>query len=98
MSQSNYLAGPRVGLLHFRTRFFFTGKFLFGLGHIDTPNHGAGSGNYFVYAPGAVLDVRVKKRLTARVDYEYQIWPSFLGGGGLTPNGFSFGLSYALLK
>jgi hypothetical protein len=98
LTQSNYLAGPRVGLLRFRSKFFFTGKFLMGLGHIDTPHQGAGNGNYFVYAPGADFEVRVKKRLTARVDYEYQLWPSFLGGGGLTPNGFSFGVSYALLK
>jgi hypothetical protein len=98
LTQSNYLGGPRVGLLQVKRRFFFTGKFLMGLGHIDAPNHGAGSGNYFVYAPGAVMDFRLKKRLIARVDYEYQLWPSFLGGGGLTPNGFSFGLSYALLR
>jgi hypothetical protein len=98
LTQSNYLAGPRVGMLHFRNRFFFTGKFLMGVGHIDAPNHGAGTGTYFVYAPGAVFEVKVKKRLMARADYEYQIWPSFLGGGGLTPNGFSFGLSYAFLR
>jgi hypothetical protein len=98
LTQSNYLAGPRVGLLHVKNKFFFTGKFLFGLGHINTPNHSPGTGNYFVYAPGAVFDFKLSKRLIARVDYEYQLWPSFLGGGGLTPNGFSFGLSYALLK
>jgi hypothetical protein len=69
-----------------------------GVGHIDAPNHGTGTGTYFVYAPGAVFEVKVKKRLMARADYEYQIWPSFLGGGGLTPNGFSFGLSYAFLR
>jgi hypothetical protein len=97
MTQSNYLGGPRVGLVHFKRRLYFSGKFLMGLGHIDVPNHAAGSGNYFVYAPGAVFDFRVKDRLTARVDYEYQLWPSFLGSG-LTPNGFSFGLSYAILK
>jgi hypothetical protein len=97
-TQSNYLAGPRVGILNFRSRFVFTGKFLMGLGHIGLPSHGAGTGNYFVYAPGAVFDFKLKKKLIARVDYEYQLWPSFLGGGGLTPNGFSFGLSYALVK
>ncbi len=98
LTQSNYLAGPRVGLVHFRTRLFVSGKFLMGLGHLDVAGHGGGAGNYFAYAPGATFDVKVKKRLTARVDYEYQIWPSFFGGGGLTPNGLSFGLSYALLR
>jgi hypothetical protein len=98
MNQSNYLGGPRVGIWNYKRRVFFTGKVLVGLGHIETPNHGKDSGNYFVYAPGAVFDIRLKKRLTARVDYEYQLWPSFAGGGGLTPNGFSFGLSYALLR
>jgi hypothetical protein len=97
LTQSSYLAGPRVGLVHFKRRFFVSGKVLLGLGHLDA-GHGVGSGNYFAYAPGAGLDVRLKKRLTARVDYEYQIWPSFLGGGGLTPNGFSFGLSYAFIR
>jgi hypothetical protein len=98
LTQSNYLVGPRVGLLNLRRRFFFSGKFLMGLGHIDLPSHLPGSGNYFVYAPGAVFDFKLKKKLIARVDYEYQLWPSFSGGGGLTPNGFSFGLSYALPK
>jgi hypothetical protein len=97
MTQSNYLAGPRVGVLHFKNKVYFTAKVLMGLGHIDLPAHGAGSGNYFVYAPGAVFDFRLKKRLMARVDYEYQIWPSF-SDGGLTPGGFSCGLSYALFR
>ncbi len=68
-----------------------------GLGTLDVPSHAIGAGNYFVYAPGVTMDFRVKKRLTARVDYEYQIWPTFLDSG-LTPNGFSFGFSYALLR
>lgn len=97
-TQFTYLAGPRVALLHYR-RTKLSGKFLLGDGHIEAS---PGTGNYLVYAPGATLDYRMTHRLSARVDYEYQIWPSFkgngTGSGGLTPNGLSFGVSYALRR
>jgi hypothetical protein len=96
-SQSSYLAGPRFGVWNHRERLFFFAKVLMGLGTLDVPSPAIGGGNYFVYAPGITMDFRVKKRLTARVDYEYQIWPTFLDSG-LSPNGFSFGFSYALLR
>jgi hypothetical protein len=83
-----------------------SGKLLAGDARLSLPRGGFGSGNYFAYAPGAIVDYRVSRRLSARVDYEFQVWPSFKGipttttsgTGGLTPNGFSFGVSYAILR
>jgi len=101
ISQASYLAGPRVGLLRFR-KLRLSGKVLIGAGHISLPRGGFGSGTYFAYAPGVIVEYRLTSRWSARVDYEYQIWPSFTGttggSGGLTPNGFTFGASYAFLK
>ena len=80
----------------------FSGKVLLGEGHISLPRGAAGAGNYFAYAPGAIFDFWLTRRVIARADYEYQMWPSFkgagTGAGGLTPNGFSFGVSYALTR
>jgi len=99
MTQNSYLGGPRVRLFRHKG-WQFSGKFLFGLAHLDVPSPQVGSGNYFAFAPGAAFDYRVARRLSARFDYEYQRWPGFKsqsgGGGGLTPNGVSIGFSYAL--
>jgi hypothetical protein len=105
LTEASYLAGPRIDLLHFKRRLVLSGMLLLGDGHLSIPK-GAGNGSYFAYAPGAVVDFRATRRISARVGYEYQIWPLFkgvptsttTGTGGLTPNGFSFGLSYAILK
>ena len=93
--ESSYLLGPRFQAFAHRD---LSGniKILFGRGDITAPDH-VGTGTYFVYAPGATLDYRVRNRLNMRLDYEYQRWPSFtgvLGTYGLTPNGFSLGVGY----
>lgn len=101
LSESSYMAGPRIDLYQ-KKRFIFSGRFLAGSAHLQT--HSLGAGTYFAYAPGAAVDYRVSKRIFARAEYEYQIWPSFKGlqtgsgHGGLTPNGLSLGLSYSVLK
>jgi opacity protein-like surface antigen len=106
LDESSYLAGPRIGLLRYR-RLMFSGKVLIGAGHISLSNHNPANGTYFAFAPGAIIDYKLTNRLVARGEYEYQIWPSFTGyapgtpsagSGGLTPNGFSVGISYAFLK
>ena len=100
LTESTYLAGPRIYLVRYK-KLMFTGKFMIGDAHFDIKG-ATGTGNYLAYAPGAGVDYHIKRRLLARVDYEYQIWPSFQGTqagsghGGLTPNGFSVGLSYAI--
>lgn len=102
LTESSYMAGPRVALYRKRN-FIFSGKFMIGSARISLPSPAPGSGTYLAYAPGGSVDYRLSKRLFARVDYEYQIWPNFKGSatggghGGLTPNGLSLGLSYAIL-
>ena len=99
MTQDSYMGGPRVRLFRYKG-LHFTGKFLFGLAHLDVPAPLLGGGSYFAFAPGADIDYRLARRLSARVGYEYQRWPEykrFQGCcGGLTPNGFSVGISYAI--
>ncbi len=106
LTESSYLAGPRFGLLSFKRTIFLSGKLLVGSANLHLPSSAAGSGTYFAYAPGGVAEFRITRRLTARADYEYQVWPYFkgvpsattTGTGGLTPNGFSLGVSYAILR
>ncbi len=111
--ESNYLIGPRYRLYRMQ-RFTLWGKLGIGGGWITTPNYpAAGSlkGSYFAYAPGATLAYRLNRKIGLRVDYEYQLWPSFAGPpsynpttgkveqhtSGLTPNGLSFGVVYRFL-
>ena len=97
------MAGPRVALFH-KNKFIFSGKFMIGSAHLSVPSGAHGAGTYLAYAPGGAIDYRLAKRVFARVDYEYQIWPSFKGAqtgrghGGLTPNGLSVGVSYAIFR
>ncbi|SRR5579871_2437739 len=100
--QNSYLAGPRVLLLD-RRALRFTGKFMVGEAQLDVPAGLPRGGTYFAYAPGAAIEVPLARRISARVEYEYQFWPGFKcfsctngGKGGLTPNGFDFGISYAI--
>jgi len=100
--QNSYLGGPRMRV--FRSRELnLNAKLLLGWGTLDVPAPAIGGGGYFVYAPGLAIDYRVTKHVAARVEYEYQFWPGYPcykcgggGHGGLTPNGFSFGVSYAV--
>jgi hypothetical protein len=95
ISESSYLAGPRVQLIAGR-RMSLNAKFLAGGA---TFHNGDEWGGWAAYVPGATFGYRMSPRLMLRVDYEYQIWPGFVGTRGprgLTPNGFSFGASYRL--
>lgn len=99
--QSNYLLGPRYHLYEKR-RFSLYAKILAGGSWMTFPKNVARS-SYFTLAPGATVEYRFTAKLSARGDYEYQFWPSFsglpgLGNQGLSPNGFSFGVSYRLLE
>ena len=102
MVQTSYLAGPRLRL--FRTGIFnVNAKFLVGSAHLDVPAPLLGGGSYFAYAPGLAVDYRITEHVAGRIEYEHQTWPGWDcfqcgdgGKGGLTPNGFSFGFSYAI--
>lgn len=108
---SNYLLGGRYRVLQYH-RLSGWGKLLMGGGWIQTPNYpqaGSLKGSYFAYVPGGTLQFRLTDRISLRGDYEYEKWPSFNGpqgysGGvlvqhnsGLTPNGFSVGVTYRIL-
>ncbi len=103
LTESSYMAGPRVALYQFR-QITLNGKLLAGYARLTVPKNYVGSGTYFAYAPGVLVDYKVSPRLIVRADYEQQFWPNFKGirtattdgTGGLTPNGLSIGVSYAL--
>lgn len=101
--ESTYLIGPRYRVIEWH-HFALWLKFLAGVGSITTegyPGPDTLKGTLFVYAPGGSIDYRLTRRLSMRGDYELQKWPSFAvlppDTHGLTPNGFSFGLAYAIL-
>jgi opacity protein-like surface antigen len=103
--EDNYLIGPRYNYHH--KRFIFYGKGLIGLGYFNFPFNAA-HGTYFATALGGGVDYRLTHRIYLRGEYEYQIWPGFVGPpdplpippqrrpNGLTPNGFAFGASYRI--
>ena len=79
-------------------------KFLLGYGNVDYP---AATGPYHqtrtVYTAGGGATYPLFAGLSARMDYEYQLWPNFwvkgpsyLTGNYLTPYGFAVGASYQI--
>jgi len=97
VTEANYLVGPRYQVLA-RPRLSVNVKALAGLSTIHV-NRGWGAWTSF--APGATVGYRLTRRLMVRGDYEFQIWPNYVGArgrNGLTPNGFSVGLSYRLFR
>lgn len=109
--ESNYLVGPRYRLLRSR-RFDIWAKFMLGGGWLTSPGYpGPQSlkGSYFAYAPGVTLNYDVGGPWSVRADYEYEVWPDFVGLPGyvngqlvthknpLSPNGVSVGVAYKLL-
>ncbi len=110
--ESNYLGGGRYRAYRYG-RLDAWVKLLMGGGLITTPYFpvaGSLKGSYFALAPGGTLEFRLTDRISLRGDYEYQFWPAFTGppsysstgalvqhGNGLTPNGFSLGVTYRFL-
>ena len=99
LKESSYLVGPRYPLYRVQNLTLYA-KGLVGEGRITRPQN-LGTGSYFVLAPGATVEYRIKWNVMVRGGYEYQIWPQFQGlpgqpVNGLTPNGLSFGFSYRL--
>lgn len=96
-TQKDYLVGPSYRLYNWH-HISADAKFLVGGVWIVFPNH-IGTGSYFAFVPGGNINYRFNQRWSARVDYEYQFLPSAPNipgepNHGLTPNGWSFGLSY----
>ena len=103
--QDTYLVGPKIS--YRKKRYNFYGKALFGLAEFNFPFNAA-HGSYFAIEFGGGLDYRIAHRLYLRAEYDYQIWPGFVGPpdphpvplvnrpNGLTPNGFTVGASYRI--
>jgi hypothetical protein len=99
-TQSDYLGGVRYRIWKIQKLSLYA-KFLVGGVWIRYPL-GIGTGSYFAYAPGGIGEYRLTPRLSVRGEYEYQLLPSAPGfpglpNNGLTPNGFSVGVSYRVL-
>jgi Outer membrane protein beta-barrel domain len=99
-TNSDYLGGVKYRLFKIQ-KLSIDAKFLVGGVWIRYPSN-IGTGSYFAYAPGVFGEYRLTRRLAVRGGYEYQILPSAPGfpgqpSNGLTPNGFSVGVSYRLL-
>jgi opacity protein-like surface antigen len=99
--EQTYMTGPRY-MLHRRGRLQPYVKALVGVGKINFPND-LGHGSYFIYAPGGGAEYAVRPRLSIRVDYVYEFWPSAPGipnlpSHGVTPHGFSVGASYRVFR
>jgi len=94
VTESNYLAGPRVNIFQGRPLRPYA-KFLVGLGHINLPFNYA-QGNFLALAPGVGLEYAIRDRYIVRVvDFEYQSWPQFTFGP-LRPYGLSAGIAIRL--
>jgi hypothetical protein len=92
--QTTLLTGPRWS---FRAKGLVPYvKVLAGGGRFDFP-YGYGQGNYFVFAPGAGVDLRLGQRWRVRLaDFEYQDWPGFTFGA-IHPYGVTAGISFQFL-
>jgi hypothetical protein len=96
-TQSNYLVGPRYPVFNGR-KLSANVKFVSGIAFFHS---GGSSDLWAAFVPGGTIGYRVSPRFLIRADYEYQMWPGFvgkLGQHGLTPNGFSVGASYRLFR
>ncbi|HEY0759181.1 MAG TPA: outer membrane beta-barrel protein [Acidisarcina sp.] len=94
----HYLVGPRYSIRRGNYRPYV--KLLLGAGELNFP-YSLAHGGYFDLAAGGGLDYRLSRRFGLRGDYEYQFWPTAPGlpgapSHGLSPNGFSAGISYRI--
>ncbi|KAA6464931.1 porin family protein [Acidobacteria bacterium AB60] len=97
LKEYTYGIGPNVRI-YARPRYTISGNALVGIGSITIPKgYGPGDGSHFMFNPALQVEPRLTESLKLRVQYEYQIWPSFQGSRGtrgLTPNGLGVGLTY----
>lgn len=113
MIESNYLAGGRYRAYRYHRLDAWVKMLAGGglITSPNYPVAGSLKGSYFALAPGGTLELHLTQRISLRGDYEYQFWPAFVGpptydtstgalvqhSNGLTPNGFSLGVSYRFL-
>jgi len=95
--QEDYLVGPQ-GIVGRSERLQPFAQLLVGLGRLTYPLQ-TDSGIYFVLAPGAGANLRVRDRWIVRGYYEYQLWPgsSHIANQPvhyLTPHGVHVGVAF----
>ena len=97
--ENNYLVGPRLPLYKLRFRHATPyAKVLIGYGKLNFEDNN-GYGRYTAIAYGGGLDIKLTKKISARLpDFEYQQWPNWSEGSTQTytlfPYGISVGVSY----
>jgi len=95
VTQSTYLVGPHVYLMHGPVKPYV--KLLAGVGEMQFPFKYA-TGSYLAIAGGAGVDVRLSTHWAVRLlDVEYQSWPQFTYGN-LKPYGVSAGILFRLTE
>ena len=102
LTEKTYMGGIIANAYQYH-RFTAYGKILAGLASANYPNN-IGYGSYFAFEPGGGVQYRLSSRFKLRGEYDYQLWPSAPGivftaprpSTGLTPNGFSVGVSYKI--
>lgn len=99
LTQKSFLIGPNATVFHYK---HFSGniRFVGGVGFVTYPN-GIGYGSYFEFAPAGDVEYQFSHKWKARFDYEHQFIPSAPGlpgqpTNGLTPAGYSGGISYRI--
>ncbi len=101
LSEKAFLAGPLVTFFRYR-RFDVYGKFEVGAATVTYPEtayYTSAYGSYFAYAPGFGVEYRLRPRIKIRGDYEHEFLPAAPDlpdqpNNGLTPRGYSAGISY----
>ena len=106
INEKTYLAGPIFNAYQYHHLEAY-GKVLLGVATASYPpsvTYSNASGSYFAFEPGGGVEYRLSRNFKVRGEYDYQIWPSAPGdaisfpkkSSGLTPNGFSVGVSYQI--
>jgi hypothetical protein len=98
IAENSYLGGVRF-ILPYRQRVKLYGKALAGIGNfrvLETQdNQGRFNGTYLAYSFGGGLDIPINRKIVIRaIDVEYQKWPGYNNGDGLTPMLYTFGVAY----
>jgi len=88
--ERTYEIGPRVFVL--RGPFEPYAKAMYGRG-VYNFSHNIANVAYNIYTFGGGIDLRVRRSINVRADYEYQSWPGF-PLGTLHPSVFTFGVAY----
>ena len=104
-TQKTFLIGPRINAYRYN-KFTFYAKALGGVGLIDYPyatgtTVSIGYGSYFTFALGGGAEYQLRPRLKIRGEYEWEDYPTAPGfqgqpSNGLTPTGYSGGISYRI--